>query len=86
MRRFYLHFLDENGSVRDEEGFEAADCDAARLLGMKAAGEIVADYMAGGRSNIAFMLCLDDQDRKRVATLPVTATVAAFFKDPVAVA
>lgn len=78
MRRFYLHFLDEHGSATDEEGFEAADADAARQIGMKAAGEIVAHGMWRGQCNIAFMLCLDDKDRRRIATLPVVATVAAF--------
>jgi hypothetical protein len=86
MRRFYMHFVDEHGSATDEEGFEAADADAARMVGMTAAGAIVADAMANGQSNVAFMLCLDDSSRRRLATLPVTATVAAFFDECVAAA
>lgn len=86
MRRFYMHFVDEHGSATDEEGFEAADVDAARKIGMKAAGEIVAEAMGRGQSSIAFMLCLDDQNRRRIATLPVAATVAAFLEDCVAAA
>ena len=86
MRRFYMHFVDEDGTATDEEGFEAADADAARRIGMTAAGAIVADAMTNGQSNIAFMLCLDDSNRRRIATLPVTATVATFFAESVAAA
>ena len=81
MRHYYMHFMDEHSVATDEEGFEAADADAARRVGMKAAGDIVADLMGDGESHIAFMLCLDDQNRQRIATLPVTATVAAFLGD-----
>jgi hypothetical protein len=86
MRRYYMHFIDEHGAASDDEGFAAVDADAARDIGMKAAGDIIAEAMGRGQSTIAFMLCLDDQNRRRIATLPVTATVAAFFEDCVAAA
>jgi hypothetical protein len=78
MPRFFMHFLDDHGTATDPEGFEAADETAARLLGMKAAGEIIADELAKGRPTIAFMLCLDDDNGTRIGTLPVAASVAAF--------
>lgn len=86
MRRFYMHFIDRNGLATDEEGFHAKNADAARRVGMRAAGQIVADCMAAGHGTVAFTLCLDDQDRKRLATLPVIASLAALSEENVATA
>ena len=78
MPRFFMHFVDGHATATDPEGFEAADETAARLLGMKAAGEIIAGELAKGRPTIAFMLCLDDENGMRIGTLPVAASVAGF--------
>jgi hypothetical protein len=78
MARFYMHFVDDLGVATDPEGFEAADETAARLVGMTAAGQIIADEMAAGRQTVAFILCLDDENRTRIGNLPVAASVAGF--------
>jgi hypothetical protein len=73
-----MHFVDDHGVATDPEGFEAFDETAARLVGMKAAGAIIADEMAQGRQTVAFILCLEDSDKVRIGTLPVAASVAGF--------
>jgi hypothetical protein len=78
MPRFYMHFVDGLQVATDPEGFEAADETAARLIGMKAAGEIIAEELARGRQTISFVLCLEDEHNIRIGTLPVAASVAAF--------
>jgi hypothetical protein len=78
MPKFYMHFLDDNNVATDEEGFEAADADAALLIGLTAAGAIIADEMSQGKRAIAFMLCLDDENGVRLGTLPVAASCATF--------
>ena len=78
MPRFYMNFVDDHGVATDSEGFDAADETAARLVGMKAAGQIVAEEFAAGRQAVAFLLCLDDENHSRIGTLPVAASVAGF--------
>jgi hypothetical protein len=78
MPHFYMNFVDDHGVATDSEGFEAADETAARLIGMKAAGQIIADEFSAGRQTVAFMLCLDDENHTRIGTLPVAASVAGF--------
>jgi hypothetical protein len=78
MPRFYKHFVDDHGVAKDPEGFEASDEAAARLIGLKAAGAIIADEVAQGRQTVAFMLCLDNADQTRIGTLPVAAYVAGY--------
>jgi hypothetical protein len=78
MPQFYMHFIDGNLNATDTEGFSAEDADAALLVGLAAAGAIIAEEMARGRMAIAFTLCLDDADGKRLGTLPVAGSCAAF--------
>jgi hypothetical protein len=78
MPHFYIHFVDSLEVATDPEGFDAPDEAAARLIGMKAAGEIIADESARGRQTVSFMLCLEDEDHNRIGTLPVAASVAGF--------
>lgn len=78
MAQFYMHFIDGNSTATDTEGFSAEDADAALLVGVAAAGAIIAEEMARGRMAIAFTLCLDDGDGRRLGTLPVAASCAAF--------
>ena len=78
MPRFFMNFVDDHGVATDPEGFEAADETAARLIGMRAAGQIIADELGRGRPTVAFMLCLDDENHTRIGTLPVAASVAGF--------
>jgi hypothetical protein len=78
MPRFYMHFVDGHEVATDPEGFDAPDETAARLVGMKAAGAIIADELALGKQTVSFMLCLDDENHNRIGTLPVAASVAGF--------
>jgi hypothetical protein len=78
MARFYMHFIDDHGVATDPEGFEAVDEDAARRIGMKAAGQIIAEEMAAGRQTIAFMLCLEGESGTRLGSLPVAASIAGY--------
>jgi hypothetical protein len=73
-----MHFVDDHQVATDPEGFDAPDETAARLMGMKAAGEIIAEEMAHGRQTVSFMLCLEDENHNRIGTLPVAASVAGF--------
>jgi hypothetical protein len=78
MPQFYMHFIGGNLNATDTEGFSAEDADAALLIGVTAAGAIIAEEMSRGRMAIAFTLCLDDADGNRLGTLPVAASCAAF--------
>jgi hypothetical protein len=78
MSQYFMHFIDDHGEATDEEGFTAEDEDAARLVGMKAAGHIIAEEMGNGRQTIAFMLCLDDENGNRLGAFPVAASCASF--------
>ena len=74
MPKFHMHLVDDNETATDPEGFFAADADEALLVGVKAAGAI----MARGKRAIAFTLCLEDDQGNRLGDLPVAATCATF--------
>lgn len=75
MPRFYLHLEDGDGSCLDEEGFDA--------VGLSEAWAIIATHCWGflafecskGISLVSFYLCLDDAKGKRLATVPIQASI-----------
>ena len=78
MPKYLMHFVDDHGVATDDEGFTAADEDAARLIGMTAAGEIIAEEMRQGRQTIAFTLRLEDENGAPIGSFPVAASCASF--------
>jgi len=75
MPRFYMHVREDGEEASDGEGFDATDQLAATLLGVRAAGQIIADEFAMGRHPVSFTLCIDDDEGNRLETLPVRASV-----------
>ncbi|WP_429600060.1 DUF6894 family protein [Sphingomonas zeicaulis] len=75
MARYYLHFFNEDGELHDGEGFVAPDKVAACDIGLRAAGEIIAAEIANRLCDVTFTLRLDDENGRRLATIPVRASV-----------
>ena len=48
MPRFYLHICDASSSTEDDEGYEFADVDAARVEAVWAARELMAADLRNG--------------------------------------
>jgi hypothetical protein len=78
MAHFYLQLLDAGGVCHDAEGFDTADVIAARGYSRRAAADVIADEIRQVSDDVAFSLCLDNFAGKRLATIPVTATVGSF--------
>jgi hypothetical protein len=70
-----MHSQDNVGVASDAEGFDATDQAAATLLGIKAAGQMIANDFSAGRHSVSFKLRLDDDQGNPLETLSVRASV-----------
>ncbi len=75
MPLFYFHLLNGDGYVRDDEGKELADLDAARRHGLRALGQVAADELARGADHLRATIFIDDSREERVMSLPLVLTV-----------
>ena len=75
MPMFYTHVLHGTDIARDEEGQEFATLDEARLVGLRAAGDMVAEEVAAGHYHVDLELRIHDEANTLLITLPVSASV-----------
>ncbi len=75
MSRFYFH-LDECGAIcADEEGFELADIDAARVQAIAAARDIMCDEVSRGRLCLSCRIDVADESGAIVLVVPFKEAV-----------
>jgi hypothetical protein len=75
MARFFLHLEDSQGGCIDVEGFHAVDNAQAWAIMRQAAADIVGEEFSSGFSPVSFVLCLDDEAGRRIAALPIKASL-----------
>ena len=73
--RYFIHIENGDGLVPDELGQEFPNFDFARKHALRAAAEIIADEIKGGCQVVHITLHIDDADRQRIVSLPVTASI-----------
>ncbi|HMJ92736.1 MAG TPA: hypothetical protein VK472_01420 [Allosphingosinicella sp.] len=69
MPRFYFHLCDGTGFVEDEEGRELADPEAARVLAIRAARDVMAGEMRSGVLDLSSFIEVEDETRSLLFTV-----------------
>ena len=77
MPRFYTHILNDTGFTLDEEGGEFADLAGATEQAQRTMGEIIAEDLVAGKSEIRLTIMIDDSEGLRVANLRATTRLVS---------
>lgn len=73
----YLFHADNGaGYIEDGEGRDLPDLETARREALKSAGEIIADEMALGRTDIRLVIYIAAENGEPLAALPISVSVA----------
>lgn len=75
MPRFFFHVCNGTGFVQDEEGQELPDVDAARLVAIRSARDIMASDVQRGMLDLSSFIEIEDGDRRLVQTLSFAEAV-----------
>jgi hypothetical protein len=76
MPRYLFHADNGAGYVEDGEGRDLPDLAAARREALKSAGEIIAEELAQGRTDIRLIIYIAAESGEPLAALPVSVSVA----------
>jgi hypothetical protein len=79
MPRYHLHLRFHARLVKDEEGSELPDLDAARHEARQALRDLVAEDISAGRPLRVRSVEICDEDGQDIATVSVAAAVSATF-------
>lgn len=74
MPRFFFHVYDD-AVVRDEDGIELADPEAARGAALAGARALMCDQMKTGRLNLHHRIEVEDEGGSTVLSLPFSDAV-----------
>ena len=69
MPRYFFHVCNGNGFTEDEEGQEVADLEAARVVALRAARDIMASDVQRGMLDLSSFIEIEDADKRLVHTL-----------------
>jgi hypothetical protein len=75
MPRYLFHADNGAGYVEDAEGRDLPDLETARREALKSAGEIIAEEMAEGRTDIRLIIYIAAESGEPLAALPVSVSV-----------
>jgi len=75
MARFYIHVLNGEGFLADEEGVDVPDLDAARCSAIYSGADIIADELKQGQSVVNLTLYIEDAGHIRLMELAISAAV-----------
>jgi len=75
MPTFFMHLKNAHGFQRDDEGADFADLDAARTQAIRTGADILAEEIKGGCQTVRLTFYIDDADQRRLATVPMTASI-----------
>jgi uncharacterized protein DUF6894 len=73
--RFFFHVFDD-AVVRDEEGMELADAEAARRAALAGARALICDQVKSGRLTLHHRVEVEDEQGRPVLILPYRNAVA----------
>ncbi|MEA3014829.1 MAG: hypothetical protein QOD42_3374 [Sphingomonadales bacterium] len=76
MPRYLFHADNGAGYVEDGEGRDLPDLATARREALKSAGEIIAEELALGRTDIKLIIYIAAESGEPLAALPVSVSVA----------
>lgn len=74
MARFFIHVDNGHGFIRDTDGIEFADLDAARRDAIRSGANIVAEELNAGCEAVYLTLYIDDHRGNRLMAIPVQAS------------
>jgi hypothetical protein len=80
MPRFYFHVHDDK-TVVDEQGTDLPDLAAARAEAVSGARDLMCEQVREGRLNLAHRLEVEDEQHRRVFSLPFRAAIEIKFHE-----
>jgi hypothetical protein len=72
---YYFELLNGDGRIGDDTGKDFPDLEAARRHALKAAGQMIADEMAGGRDSLHLTIFIENEAREELMTLPLSLSL-----------
>ena len=75
MAKYFFHLRGGSADVSDLTGTQCDDLEAVRLRAYRAAREIIAHEVLGGRLPLGERIEVEDEDQRPVFTLPFRAAV-----------
>ncbi|HEV7436522.1 MAG TPA: hypothetical protein VGO22_16895 [Pseudorhizobium sp.] len=75
MPKYFLHLRERDALIRDLEGAELKDLDAARNEAVHAIRDIVAEHIATGEKLMLQTVEICDEEGKHIATVKVAAAL-----------
>lgn len=80
MARFYFHLRDGDELVKDPEGSDLPDVDAAKREALLAARDILSDAIKAGKSKVPEAFVIADEAGRAVETIPLAAILPESLK------
>jgi hypothetical protein len=68
--RYFFHLRENGAYLIDDEGLDLADMDAVRAAATAGARSVIASEVMAGRVPLQAVVEVDDEDGRRVMTLP----------------
>ena len=81
MPRYFFHFYD-GPILRDQDGIELADAEAACAAALAGAREVMCDQLMKGRLSLHHRIEVEDEDGKAILTLPFGEAVRIETDEP----
>ncbi len=75
MTRFYFHLQDGDKLVRDPEGTDLPNVDAAEREALLAARDILSDAIRAGKPKVPEAFVIADEAGRRLAIVPLAAAL-----------
>lgn len=76
MARYYFHMRDANGRIRDEEGVDLPDIEAARAEAMRGARSIIGHDVLAGRLDLSGAIEVVDEAGQEIHALAFVDAVS----------
>jgi hypothetical protein len=70
MGRFFFHVVEGAKLLTDEEGADLRDALEARQMAIRAARELLADAIRGGKNRIPEAIVIADEEGRAIETVP----------------
>lgn len=80
MGHFYFHVQDGNELVRDEEGVDLPDAEAARRQALLSACELLAEAIKHGKDRVPDAFVIADEAGRAIEILPVAVVLPKPFR------
>ena len=80
MGRFYFHLKDAGKLLKDPEGEDLPDIDAARQEALLAARDLLSDAIRSGRTKIPEAFVIADEEGRKLDVVPLCAVLPESLK------